>query len=112
LTKELAGSPWAEAVRVSPHLYINQNKGLRFIESDNKLIIETEYLGQFEFRISYLHKAPTILDKTNVCRQKGRNIYMKSRVEMAKDAPFEVFFEVNVPETASWLIFNNSDYNG
>jgi hypothetical protein len=31
---------------------------------------------------------------------------------MAKDAPFEVFFEVNVPETASWLIFNNSDYNG
>ena len=52
-------------------------------------------------------RIPSIVNKGNVLRQRGNNIYVSSSVEIEKDTPFEVYFEVNSPRVGSWLIYSN-----
>lgn len=64
-------------------------------------------MNPFEFKVSYTDNVPTIVNKNDVIRQRGHDIYMSSMVEIKKDVPFEVFFEVNSPRLGSWLIYKN-----
>ena len=89
-------------------LYEYKNKELHFDETQDTIRIRTNYKNPFEFRISYTgSNAPSILNKQNVLRQRGNNIYLSSVVEVKKDTPFSVYFEVNSPRSGSWLIFRN-----
>jgi hypothetical protein len=79
-----------------------------FNETEDTICIRTNYKNPFEFRISYSgSNAPSIINKQNVLRQRGNDIYLSSVVEVKKDTPFSVYFEVNSPRSGSWLVFKN-----
>ena len=107
LREELKDTPWEETVAENPNLYEHQNKELIFKDSVDSIRISTDYICPFEFRVSYSENVPTIVNKNNVIRQRGNNIYLSSLVEIRKDVPFEVYFEVNSPKYGSWLIYKN-----
>ena len=107
LREELKDTPWEETVAENPNLYEHQNKELIFKDSVDSIRISTDYICPFEFRVSYSENVPTIVNKNNVIRQRGNNIYLSSLVEIRKDVPFEVYFEVNSPRYGSWLIYKN-----
>ena len=108
LKEELKGTKWEDIVTIGTNLYEYKNKELHFDETQDTIRIRTNYKNPFEFRISYTgSNAPSILNKQNVLRQRGNNIYLSSVVEVKKDTPFSVYFEVNSPRSGSWLIFRN-----
>jgi hypothetical protein len=107
LRKELIGSKWVDALGVNSSLYEYSNKELSFRESDESIRITTDYVNAFEFKIAYDGPVPSIINRDNVLRQRGQNIFVSSSVEINKDVPFEVYFEVNTPRFGSWLIYKN-----
>lgn len=107
LRGELNGTSWEDIVTVNPNLYEHQNKELFFEDSVDSIRISTNYLCPFEFRVSYSGNVPTIINKDDVIRQRGNSIFLSSSVEIKKNTPFEVFFEVNSPRIGSWLIYKN-----
>lgn len=108
LRKELTGSLWKNVISVDSTLYEHTNKELFFDDTLDSIRISTDYRNPFEFRVSYLHDVPTIISKDNVVRQRGNDIYLSSTVEIKKDVPFEIFFEVKSPRIGSWLIYKNN----
>ena len=108
LKKELKGTKWEDIVTVGSNLYEHQNKELLYNESADTICIQTNYKNPFEFRISYSGlEAPKIINKRNVLRQRGNDIYLSSLVEVKKDTPFNIYFEVSNPRNGSWLIYKN-----
>ena len=107
LHKELKDTPWDDVIEVDPSLFEHTNKELSFADSSNSIRICTNYICPYEFRVSYTSEAPTIVNKNDVIRQRGNDIYLSSMVEIQKDKPFEVYFEVDTPQKGSWLIYNN-----
>lgn len=108
LREELKGSKWEDVVSVGPTLFERKNKELFFSDSSDSIRISTDYVCPFEFKISYTGEVPTIINKNNVIRQRDNNIFVSSCVEIKKDTPFEIYFEVNTPRQGSWLIYRNS----
>ena len=111
LREELKGTQWEDVVTEGKSLYERTNKELFFNDSSESIRISTDYLDPFEFKVSYTGDAPTIVNRNNVTRQRGNSIYVSSMVEIKKDVPFEVFFEVNNPRVGSWLIYKNGNYD-
>ena len=108
LRKELKGTKWEDIVSCGSGLYERSNKELYFRDNNDTITIETDYRSPYELRVTYSgNQTPTIINKSNVLRQRGNNIYMSSSVEIKKDSPFEVYFEVSSPRTGSWLIYRN-----
>ena len=108
LKQELKGTKWADIVSCGTGLYERSNKEIYFRDRNDTISIDTDYRSPFEFRVSYSGgQTPSILNKGNVIRQRGNNIYVSSSVEIKKDTPFEVYFEVNSPRVGSWLIYKN-----
>ena len=107
LREELKGTQWEDIVSEGPSLFEHQNKELFFDDSSDSIRISTDYVCPFEFRVSYTGNVPTIVNKNNVIRQRGQSIFLSSMVEIKKDVPFDVFFEVNSPRVGSWLIYRN-----
>ena len=107
LRAELKDTLWEDVVTENPNLYEHQNKELIFEDSVDSIRISTDYICPFEFRVFYSENVPTIVNKNNVIRQRGNNIYLSSLIEIRKDVPFEVYFEVNSPRSGSWLIYKN-----
>ena len=107
LREELKGTPWEDIVTEGPSLFERKNKELIFYDSSDSIRISTDYICPFEFKVSYTEDVPTIVNKNHVIRQRGKNIYMSSMVEIKKDVPFEVFFEVQIPKAGSWLIYKH-----
>lgn len=108
LRKELQGTKWAQMVTEDPNLYTHKNKELIFNNAENKILIKTTYKNDFEFRVYYQgNKIPHIENVEQVLRQRGNNIYMTSYVNIEKNTPFEVYFEVSYPRMGSWLIYKN-----
>lgn len=111
LRKELKGTQWVDIVKEDASLYVGGNKELFFDDSTEIIRIRTNYRDPFEFKVSYAGDAPTILSTNNITRQRGNSIYVSSMVEIKKDVPFDVFFEVNNPNPASYLIYENREYS-
>ena len=108
LRKELKGTKWENMVCTALNLYERANRELYFDDSDNLLKIDTNYIDPFEFRVSYSENfVPEILNKNQILRQKDDNIYVSSSVEIKKDTPFEIYFEVKDPRVDSWLVYKN-----
>ena len=108
LRQELKGSKWESLVSCNSELYEYQNKELHFRDNNNTITIDTDYRSPFELRVSYSgSQVPNIINRNNVIRQRGNDIYMSTSVEIKKDTPFEVYFEVNSPRVGSWLIYRN-----
>lgn len=108
LKEELKGTKWENIVTVGSSLYEYKNKELYFNESQDAISIRTNYKNPFEFRISYSGSvAPTIINKKDVLRQRGNDIFLSSIVEVKKDTPFNIYFEVSSPRNGSWLIYRN-----
>lgn len=107
LHKELKDTPWDDVIDVDSSLFEHTNKELSFTDSSNSIRICTNYICPYEFRVSYTSEAPTVVNKNDVIRQRGNNIYLSSMVEIQKDKPFEVYFEVDTPQKGSWLIYKN-----
>lgn len=111
LKKELEGTKWVDAISWDYSLYEHCNKEIDFFEDDASISIRTNYRCPFELRVSYIgSKAPTILNTSDVLRHRGNDIYVASLVEIKKDVPFKVYFEVNSPIMGSWLIYKNEMY--
>ena len=108
LRQELKGTKWADIISCGTGLYERSNKEIYFRDRNDTISIDTDYRLPFEFRVSYSGgQAPSIVNKDNVLRQRGNNIYVSSSVEIKKDTQFEVYFEVNSPRVGSWLIYRN-----
>ncbi|WP_031536016.1 MULTISPECIES: DarT ssDNA thymidine ADP-ribosyltransferase family protein [unclassified Bacteroides] len=108
LRKEVKGTKWAYIVSCCPELYLHTNKVLYFRENNETITVNTDYRSPFELRVAYSgNQTPTIVNKENVIRQRGNNIYVSSSVEIKKDCSFEVYFEVSSPRTGSWLVYRN-----
>ena len=107
LIEALGDTNWSDRIVVNRGLYDNFNKKLEFVESEDELIIRTDYPDEYLFRISYDGKdVPTILNEEQIVQQKQRNIYMKNQLRISKSSSFEVYFEVKQPRQGSWLIYN------
>ena len=108
LKEELKGTKWEDIVTIGTNLYEYKNKELHFDETQDTIRIRTNYKNPFEFRISYTgSNAPSILNKQNVLRQRGNDIYLSSVVEVKKNTPFNIYFEVSSPKSGSWLIYKH-----
>lgn len=109
LKRELKGTKWEDVVSVGgDKLYERKNKKLIFNETSDSIEISTNYKCPYELRVSYSGTAaPSIVNKSNVIRQRGNNIYVSSFVDIKRDTPFEVYFEVSDPRVGSWLIYRN-----
>lgn len=108
LRKELKGTKWENIVSCGQGLYERSNKELYFSETSDTISIRTDYKSPYELKVSYSgEQAPSIVNKCDVIRQRGKNIYVASSIEIKKDAPFEVYFEVNSPRIGSWLVYKN-----
>jgi len=108
LREELKGSKWEDIVSVGQTLFERTNKKLFFSDSSDSIRISTNYVCPFEFKVSYTGEVPTIINKNNVIRQRDNNIFVSSSVEIRKDTPFDIYFEVSRPRQGSWLIYRNS----
>jgi len=107
LKKEVQGTRWENIISVNHSLYEYQNKTLDFRETESSIKIFTEYADPYEFRVAFSDETPNIINRNDVLRQKERNIYVSSEVEISKESHFEVYFEVNLPRQGSWLIYKN-----
>lgn len=107
LREELKGTQWEDVVDEGPYLFERKNKELFFYDTPDAIRISTDYISPFKFKVSYTEDVPTIVNKNHVIRQRGNNIYMSSMVEIKKDVPFDVYFEVNSPRAGSWLIYKH-----
>lgn len=108
LRHELKGTKWEDIVKCNKGLYERNNKEIFYREREDSVTIDTDYRSPYELRVSYSGAIPpTINNKKSIIRQRGNNIYMNSSVDINKDAPFEVYFEVNNPRPGSWLIYRN-----
>ena len=107
LRAEVRGSKWEDMIKVKTSLYEFQNKELYFNDSEDRLHISTDYDNPFEFKVVFYEEMPEIINKNNVLRQIGHNIYLKNTVEVQKDSDFDVYFEVHSPRKESWLIYSN-----
>ena len=108
LRRELKGTKWEDLVSCGSGLYERCNKEIYFNDDNDTILIDTDYHSPFEFRVSYSgNQTPTIINKDNVIRQRGNNIYVSSFVEIKKDSPFDIYFEVSSPRTGSWLVYKN-----
>ncbi len=108
LKNEIKGTKWEDIVKVGKPLYEYANKILTFEETTETIKISTNFKSPFEYRICYEGSiVPTIINKNSVLRQRGNNIYASHSIEIKKDAPFEIYFEVSSPKTGSWLIYKN-----
>ena len=74
---------------------------------NDNIRIHTDYVNDFEFRVSYVDKIPSINNKNDVIRQRDNNIYVSDSLDIKKDTAFEVYFEVKEPRIGSWLIYKN-----
>lgn len=108
LRKELEGTKFKDLVSTDSSLYEHCNKELYYKDDKDILSISSNYKSPFELRVSYAgNKTPSIINKNNIIRQRGNNIFVSSSVEIRKDTPFEVYFEVHNPRDGSWLIYKN-----
>lgn len=107
LKKELQGTRWENIVDVDMSLYERCNKQLYFDDESDIVHISTNYQNPFQFRVSYTNEVPSIINKAEVVRQRGNNIYVDNNIEIKKDTPFEIYFEVDSPRAGSWLIYKN-----
>lgn len=77
LRKELKGTKWADIVSCGSGLYERSNKELYFRDNNDTITIETDYRSPYELRVTYSgNQTPTIINKSNVLRQRGNNIYV------------------------------------
>lgn len=110
MLKGLVGqSSLKNKIGINPSLYYGQNKQLYFDEDRYTLKIESNYKNPFEFRVEYFEDVPDIINKTSILREKGRSIYVGTNLEIRKDKPFKIYFEVYEPRQGSWLIYLNKD---
>lgn len=108
LKQELEGTKWENIVQVDDTLYEHENKELFYADKPETITITTNYKSPFEFKISYSgSQIPSVINSDHVIRQRGNNIFVSQSVELKKDVPFEVYFEVNSPKAGSWLIYKN-----
>lgn len=108
LKKELKGTKWADVVTVNGNLYEHDNKELYYYEKTDAVEISTNYHNPFEFKIVYSGAdVPVIVNSYDISRQRGNSIYVKSHIEVKKNVPFEIYFEVDSPRAGSWLIYKN-----
>lgn len=108
LKQELKGTKWEDKVSVDFDLYEHQNKELFYKEKTDTVEISTNYKCPYEFRISYSgSQAPVVVNTKNVIRHRGNNIYVNNSIEIKKDVPYEIYFEVSSPKAGSWLIYKN-----
>ncbi len=107
LKNAVKGSSLVSRISVNSVLYEFTNKQLQFNDSDEEIEISSNYDDSYEFRISYDDEVPILINKENVSRQKEKNIYVNNMVDIRKDVPFRVFFEVSQPRFGSWLIYDN-----
>ena len=108
LKQELKGTKWEDKISVDFNLYEHQNKELFYREKPETIVITTDYRCPYEFRISYTgSQPPDIVNANNVIRQRGNNIYVSDSVEIKKDVPYEIYFEVSSPKAGSWLVYKN-----
>lgn len=108
LKNEIKGTKWEDIVKVGQSLYEYENKILTFEETTETIKISTNFKSPFEYRICYEGSiVPTIINKNSILRQRGNNIYASHSIEIKKDTPFEIYFEVSSPKTGSWLIYKN-----
>ena len=109
MLKELVGSsPLKDRIITKDDLFEKKNPKLIFHDSSETLEITTDYCNPFELRVAYdINMVPEILNPELILREKGNSIYMKRYVEIKKDRPFTIFFEVTTPRKGSWLIYTN-----
>lgn len=110
MLKSLVGSsPLKDRIIAKEDLFERINRELHFKDSADTLEITTDYCNSFEFRISYTDgMAPEILNPASILREKGNSIYMGRYLEIKKDKPFTIYFEVSEPRKGSWLIYTNN----
>lgn len=107
LKQELRDSPWLDNIVVDSIVFEQKNKELYFNDLNDNIKIHTDYVNDFEFRVSYVDKIPSINNKNDVIRQRDNNIYVSDSLDIKKDTAFEVYFEVKEPRIGSWLIYKN-----
>lgn len=103
----VCNSPLCKRIVTNEELYIRQNKKLMFDDSDETLSIKTDYVNPFEFRIEFSGSTPIIINSGSILREKGNNIYMSDSIQIKKNVPFKLYFEVSEPRRSSWLIYTN-----
>ena len=109
LQRELEGTRWENVIVVDPSLYVRKNKELFIDDNKDELKITSNYSNPYTIRVSYPQDVvPIIFNSEDIVSQKGSNIYMRSRVKIMKDTPFEIYFEVTEPREGSWLIYKNN----
>lgn len=107
LKKAVSESPLLHRISVNRKVYEFQNKQLYFDEEGDELIINTDFKDEFVFRVLYTEKIPVIVNKDDISRQKGKSIFLNEKVDIKKDVPFEIYFEVTIPRSERWLIYKN-----
>ncbi len=108
LRELVATSPLKDRIIAREDLFERVNRELHFNDSSDKLEITTDYSNPFEFRISYEGDgSPEICNPGSIIRAKGNDIYMSRSLEIKKNKPFNIFFEVSEPRKNSWLIYTN-----
>lgn len=107
LKKAVSESPLLHRISVNRKVYEFQNKQLYFDEEGDELIINTDFKDEFVFRVLYTEKIPVIVNKDDISRQKGKSIFLNKKVDIKKDVPFEIYFEVTIPRSERWLIYKN-----
>ena len=74
LRKELKGTKWENIVSCGQGLYERSNKELYFSETSDTISIRTDYKSPYELKVSYSgEQAPSIVNKCDVIRQRGKN---------------------------------------
>ena len=82
------------------------------IEEVNVRIEDASKLRDYETlnaALLVIEDVPDIINKTSILREKGRSIYVGTNLEIRKDKPFKIYFEVYEPRQGSWLIYLNKD---
>lgn len=109
LKKLVGSSPLKDRIISKEDLFQRINKELHFKDTSDTLAITTDYCNTFEFKITYSDgMAPEILNPSSILREKGNCIYMGRYLEIKKDKPFTIYFEVSEPRKGSWLIYTNN----
>lgn len=109
LTSLVGQSSLKDKIGVEPSLYYGKNRQLYFEEDCDTLKIKSDYKDPFELRVEYFEEVPDIINKTSILRENGREIYLGTNLEIRKDKPFKIYFEVYEPDKRSWLIYLNKN---
>lgn len=107
LRAELEDTKWKNKIKVNRALYVYKNRELSFDITDDTIRISSNYTLPYKLRVSYPNDIPHIVNSYMVSRHKGNDIYLRNSVELKKDLPFKVYFEVDRPIKGSWLIYEN-----